>query len=58
LAAIHNVRFYLNMVAQARQAIEAGDFRAFKADFLGRYLSTASAPVKSKGKKKQKRQRS
>ncbi|WP_321370302.1 tRNA guanosine(34) transglycosylase Tgt [uncultured Desulfuromusa sp.] len=40
LAAIHNVRFYLNMVAGARTAIEAGDYPAFKKDFLGEYLST------------------
>ncbi len=39
LAAIHNVRFYLNMVAGARAAIEAGDYPAFKEDFLGEYLS-------------------
>jgi len=39
LAAIHNVRFYLNMVAGARTAIEAGDYPAFKKDFLDEYLS-------------------
>ncbi len=39
LAAIHNVRFYLNMVAGARTAIEAGDYLAFKQEFLGEYLS-------------------
>lgn len=38
LAAIHNVRFYLNMVAGARAAIEADDYSAFKEDFLGNYL--------------------
>jgi len=37
LAAIHNVHFYLEMMSAARQAIEAGDFKAFKEDFLGRY---------------------
>ena len=37
LAAIHNVRFYLNMVAGARGAIERGDYAAFKAEFLGLY---------------------
>jgi queuine tRNA-ribosyltransferase len=37
LAAIHNVHFYLEMMAGARQAIEAREFRAFKEDFLGRY---------------------
>ncbi|MFA5515668.1 MAG: tRNA guanosine(34) transglycosylase Tgt [Desulfuromonadales bacterium] len=37
LAAIHNVRFYLKMMEEARQAIEAGSYSAFKADFLGEY---------------------
>jgi queuine tRNA-ribosyltransferase len=37
LAAIHNVHFYLNMVAQARAAIENDDYPAFKQDFLGNY---------------------
>ncbi len=39
LSAIHNIRFYLNMVAGARKAIEEGAFKEFKADFLGRYFS-------------------
>lgn len=39
LAAIHNVRFYLNMVAEARSAIEAGDYPAFKKVFLDQYLA-------------------
>jgi len=39
LAAIHNVRFYLNLVAGARRAIEAGDYMNFKKEFLGEYLS-------------------
>jgi len=39
LSAIHNVHFYLNMMSQARQAIEQNDFKAFKAEFLGEYLS-------------------
>jgi len=38
LSAIHNVRFYLDMVAGARAAIEASDYAGFKADFLGEYL--------------------
>jgi queuine tRNA-ribosyltransferase len=37
LAAIHNVHFYLNMVSQARTAIENDDYPAFKQDFLGNY---------------------
>lgn len=48
LAAIHNVRFYLNMVAGARTAIEAGDYPSFKKDFLAEYNSGG----KSRGKKK------
>ncbi len=39
LAAIHNVRFYLNMVAGARKAIEEDDYLRFKDDFLAEYLS-------------------
>ncbi len=37
LAAIHNVHFYLDMVAQARRAIEEGRYRAFKTAFLEEY---------------------
>ncbi len=37
LAATHNVRFYLKMMEEVRQAIETGDFAAYKADFLGNY---------------------
>ncbi len=37
LAAIHNVRFYLNMTEGARRAIEAGDYKAWKDDFLQEY---------------------
>ncbi len=37
LAAIHNVRFYTDMMEQTRQAIEKNDFLAFKKDFLGEY---------------------
>jgi queuine tRNA-ribosyltransferase len=37
LAAIHNVHFYLEMMAGARAAIEGGAYREFKTEFLGRY---------------------
>ena len=37
LSAIHNVRFYLDLVAGARAAIEAGDFAPWKLQFLGEY---------------------
>jgi len=40
LSAIHNVRFYLNMVAGARAAIEAGDYPVYKKEFLAEYLSS------------------
>ncbi len=39
LAAIHNVRFYLNMVGRARDAIEQGQFAEFKREFLAEYSS-------------------
>ncbi len=42
LAAIHNVRFYLNMTEGARRAIEAGDYRAWKEDFLNEYGAEVS----------------
>jgi queuine tRNA-ribosyltransferase len=37
LASIHNVRFYQRLVANARAAIAAGDFEAFRKDFLEAY---------------------
>lgn len=37
LAAIHNVHFYLGMMAGARKAIEEGVFATFKKDFLQAY---------------------
>lgn len=37
LSAIHNIRFYLNMVAGARAAIEEGNFSEYKAEFLENY---------------------
>jgi queuine tRNA-ribosyltransferase len=37
LSAIHNVHFYLNMMAGVRAAIEQGQFSAFKEEFLGLY---------------------
>lgn len=39
LAAIHNVRFYLNMMGGARAAIEARDYPAYKKEFLAEYSS-------------------
>jgi queuine tRNA-ribosyltransferase len=39
LISIHNERFVVKMVDDARLAIESGDFFAFKAETLGRYYS-------------------
>jgi len=44
LSAIHNVRFYLDLAAGARSAIEAGAFARFKGDFLEEYLRDDGAP--------------
>ncbi len=48
LSAIHNVHFYLNMVAGARKAIEANDFSAYKEEFLGNYGFSTSKQKKKK----------
>ena len=48
LASIHNVQFYLDMMAETRAAIEQGVFGHFKRDFLQEYL--AEEPKKG-GKK-------
>ncbi|MBE0597732.1 MAG: tRNA guanosine(34) transglycosylase Tgt [Desulfuromonadales bacterium] len=37
LGAIHNVHFYLKMMEEVRQAVEIGEFRAYKEDFLKEY---------------------
>jgi queuine tRNA-ribosyltransferase len=39
LASIHNVHFYQQLMADARTAIAAGDYKAFREDFLGAYQS-------------------
>jgi len=38
LASIHNVHFYLNLMADIRNAIEEGRFARFKSEFLAGYL--------------------
>ena len=43
LVSLHNLCFYIRLVDQMRAAIEAGDFSAYKEDFLGRYAAGASA---------------
>jgi queuine tRNA-ribosyltransferase len=37
LASIHNIFFYHNMMAQAREAIKSRKFPAFKKDFLAEW---------------------
>jgi queuine tRNA-ribosyltransferase len=44
LASIHNVRFYQRLVANARAAVVAGDFDAFRRDFLAAYGAAAGKP--------------
>jgi queuine tRNA-ribosyltransferase len=39
LTALHNLHFLLDLTAQARQAIIDGRFKAFKDEFLSRYLA-------------------
>jgi len=38
LASIHNVQFYLDMMAEVRESIEKGLFAEYKREFLGGYL--------------------
>ncbi len=38
LASIHNVQFYLDMMAEVRKSIEEGRFAEFKRNFLAEYL--------------------
>lgn len=39
LLTLHNLHFYLTLMRQAREHIEAGTFREFKDDFSARYLA-------------------
>lgn len=39
LATLHNVSFIVTMVDRARQAIENGDYLAYRDEFLGRYYA-------------------
>ena len=41
LCTIHNERFIVSLVDRIRASIEAGDFDAFRAEFLGRYYAAA-----------------
>jgi queuine tRNA-ribosyltransferase len=42
LSAIHNVHFYLELVAAAREAIEQNSFADFKREFLAEYSTSSS----------------
>ncbi|MCH7708068.1 MAG: tRNA guanosine(34) transglycosylase Tgt [Myxococcales bacterium] len=39
LTSVHNVHFYQRLMREAREAIQAGDFDAWRKDFLSRYAS-------------------
>jgi queuine tRNA-ribosyltransferase len=39
LLSLHNVHFFLNLTKGIREAIKVNQFKEFKNDFLGRYLS-------------------
>jgi queuine tRNA-ribosyltransferase len=41
LLSIHNLHFYLDLMKQARSAIEEGTFSAFRAEFVGGYRTRA-----------------
>jgi queuine tRNA-ribosyltransferase len=43
----HNLWFFLNLMQEARHAIEQGDYAAFQADFTARYLSGKKSPTSS-----------
>ena len=50
LTSIHNVHFYQQLVAGARAAILAGDYAAWRADFLAAYLGTSQQGTSQDGK--------
>ncbi|MGI9196842.1 MAG: tRNA guanosine(34) transglycosylase Tgt [Candidatus Nanopelagicales bacterium] len=41
LTTIHNIRFVVRLVDRMRDAIDSGDFDAFRVDYLGRYYASA-----------------
>jgi queuine tRNA-ribosyltransferase len=45
LVTIHNLHFYLTLMGQARQAIEEGNFSAFRTRFKAGYPSRAETPA-------------
>jgi queuine tRNA-ribosyltransferase len=44
LLSLHNLRFYLKLMQQAREAILAGQFMAFKNAFLEKYQQSTNLP--------------
>jgi queuine tRNA-ribosyltransferase len=42
LLTLHNLHFYLTLMRQAREHIEAGTFQEFKSDFINRYHASRS----------------
>ena len=44
LLSLHNLHFFGRLMAQMREAIAAGTFRAFKARFFGRYAVSSPSP--------------
>jgi queuine tRNA-ribosyltransferase len=45
LITLHNLHFYLNLMAQVRAAIEAGTFAEFRRAFVAGYRTSASDPA-------------
>ena len=43
LATIHNIRFIVRLVDRMRESMEAGEFSAFRAEWLGRYYAGSTA---------------
>ena len=44
LLSLHNLTFFLGLMAAMRAAIDAGAFGAFRSHFLDRYAVPAEAP--------------
>lgn len=44
LICLHNLHFYQSLVRRAREALEAGEFAAYRAAFLSRYPARPSSP--------------
>jgi len=44
LLSFHNLHFYVRLMRQARQAVEAGAYPAFRESFLSRYTANTDSP--------------